>query len=459
MENKKDIGKVFREKLEGFDRTPDAKIWSAIEADLQQQKKRRFAFPFWLKTASLGVLVAGLCFLISNRNENSNGNLPQREASGATYGINGNRTGKAQQAATDDISGKANEKISEPKTATTISGHEKADSQNRGETAFKGKGGKKAAVLKKRPNTLLQQKKPIRRKPRQGIAQWPEKSGENMTVHTSDSITTAENPNPEQTNHAVANTDSAAQQTEIASEKQKDSLKIPKKESGKDSTVTRKREWQKLSVFVYGAPTFGGYFSKGSPLDKRLDQNDKQFKTTVSYGVYAVYQATEKWSLRFGISFLNLESVTRDAAINTYDYANIGYAEHSNAAVDAQTNAETMDLTQRISYTEIPLELKYALRDKKLGVNLYGGLSYLFLNKNEITARTADGKRFGLGKTANLSGNAFAFNIGIGIDYKFSGKLRANLEPVFKYHLMDYKENAAKPYTIGVLTGLQFSFQ
>lgn len=46
MENKKDIGKAFREKLDSLEKQPDNAVWNAIKADLPK-KKRRFLPLFW----------------------------------------------------------------------------------------------------------------------------------------------------------------------------------------------------------------------------------------------------------------------------------------------------------------------------------------------------------------------------------------------------------------------------
>lgn len=41
MENRKDIGKAFRDKLEQIENVPDASLWNRIDADLQKKNKSR----------------------------------------------------------------------------------------------------------------------------------------------------------------------------------------------------------------------------------------------------------------------------------------------------------------------------------------------------------------------------------------------------------------------------------
>ncbi|MGK4567039.1 hypothetical protein [Flavobacterium sp. 3HN19-14] len=56
MENKKDIGHLFREKLNALDKTPDDAVWRSISADLDKRRKKRVLF--WL-TAAAAVLLTG----------------------------------------------------------------------------------------------------------------------------------------------------------------------------------------------------------------------------------------------------------------------------------------------------------------------------------------------------------------------------------------------------------------
>ena len=63
MENRKDIGKIFREKLNDFEKEPNDVVWNSIHAELQKKKKRKIIYiPFWMKTAGVLSLVALISF-------------------------------------------------------------------------------------------------------------------------------------------------------------------------------------------------------------------------------------------------------------------------------------------------------------------------------------------------------------------------------------------------------------
>jgi len=61
MENKKDIGKAFREKLDGLQKQPGNAVWDAIKADLPK-KRSRFLPLFWLE-ASTAIKTVALTLL------------------------------------------------------------------------------------------------------------------------------------------------------------------------------------------------------------------------------------------------------------------------------------------------------------------------------------------------------------------------------------------------------------
>lgn len=463
MENKKDIGKALREKLDGLDRSPDERLWQAIEADLDKKKKRRL-IPFWV-TIVAGVLLVGLFLLIGKGSETNQTDIKIETGSSENSSL-------SQPNDDEQTRSENNTEILlvEPHKQIVRDSITDSDENQTTGTDLKTKPSNRmdrdsATLVRKDPPvsqksnnrwTKIDAKKIAKRKK----ATNTKKSKQNTIASGSDLMQTTQS----ETENTLNETSNPIQSTiaplvEIA---HTDSIKKTEKQPKKDAVAkdsTAHKQPQRLSVFMYASPVFGGFLSAQSPLDKRLDDNSKNFKPTLGYGAYAVYQATETWSLRFGLAMINLESVTQNAAINTADYRNIAYAGTSNAQIYSRSNAETMDLTQKISYIEVPLEVKYAVLNKKLGINIYGGISYRFLGKNEISARTENGMHFDLGKTANLASNAFGTNIGIGVDYKLAKRLRFNLEPMFKYHLFDYKENAAKPYSIGILTGLQFSFE
>ncbi|MCL9805443.1 hypothetical protein NAT51_07915 [Flavobacterium amniphilum] len=213
-----------------------------------------------------------------------------------------------------------------------------------------------------------------------------------------------------------------------------------------------------FGIFGYGSPTLSYTMGKNSVLDSRLDNNKKSTDVTFSYGAYLCYTSGGKLSARIGYAKTNLNFKTGNVPVNTTDYQNISYNDgFSNAVIYNQSGqSESMTLIQDISYSEIPLELKYRLLDKKIGINAIGGFSYLFLGGNKVTARTANGHEYEIGRTKNLMDSSFGLNIGFGLDYKIWKKIKFNLEPMVKYNLKSYHSGGkTNILSLNVLTGLQ----
>ena len=504
MENKKDIGKAFREKLDQLDKSPNENLWDAIHADLQKKKKRRVIFiPFWMKMAGIFAL-GGLFTLFVLNNpvhnpfstpEQSDGNHPgiyKNDRNNAI--VNGNDSGNiggkdsAHDAGNSVANANENEASGENGNAgesgNTSTKKSKSDSEteasvsettitntkntlegNRLKLKNSIRKSKGTAVATKYNNPLnpagLASKRKLTSKKHSGKSGSENKatiadSKTELAVAEKNPITDASGSGIPDAGNKTAATETPLQKTDsLKTKKEAVALKKPS-ETEKDSTKTKEKN--SFNLFVYGSPTYTGLISDTSPIDKRLANNPVKSKITWSYGAYLSYDATPKWSLRFGVGLTNMKLITQNAPINTTNYNYINYTKNTNATIRSQSNDSLMDITQDISYIEIPLELKYAILNKKFGVNAFGGISYMFRNKNSVTAETQNGMQFQVGDMKNLASNSYSIHLGVGLDYKFSRRLRFNFEPVFKYHLVDYKDTGrVNPYTIGILMGLQFS--
>ncbi|MDC8005029.1 outer membrane beta-barrel protein [Aureisphaera galaxeae] len=242
------------------------------------------------------------------------------------------------------------------------------------------------------------------------------------------------------------------------------------------------RQWEVTPNF---GPVFYNSFGEGSSIDPMFADNSQSGETNFSYGVQISYAINDKLSIRSGVSNVNLGYSTGDIELATGPVASalasVDYGGRSNVltALDKGTLAnvppDTMnpfdnlrpkstggnnaELTQNLSYYEVPLELNYALLDRRFGINMIGGFSTLFLGDNEIVANDGDFREV-LGEANNLSSVSFSTNIGLGFNYKISKRLKFNIEPMFKYQLNPYTDSSVdfRPYYLGVYSGLSFKF-
>ena len=236
------------------------------------------------------------------------------------------------------------------------------------------------------------------------------------------------------------------------------------------------------SVSANAAPVYYNTLGKGSHIDDQFIDNPKNGEINTSYGIKVGYNVGNRLKVRSGINKLNLSYDTANVIVfnsvsntpNISSFRTIDFIpdnqgqtfsvlSSSNLVVqqvdDLINNNLNAALSQRISYFEVPLELEYALVNKKFGLNIIGGASAFFLNDNEVVSEIINQKRK-IGEANNINNISYSANIGLGIDYKFSDKLKFNFEPTFKYQMDAYSETSGNfnPYIIGVYTGFSYKF-
>ncbi len=112
-----------------------------------------------------------------------------------------------------------------------------------------------------------------------------------------------------------------------------------------------------------------------------------------------------------------------------------------------------------MGYYELPMEVSYAVLDKKFGINLIGGFSTLFLNENTISLVSTQ-SNIELGEAKNLSQVHFSTNVGLGFKYQITKSFQINVEPMVKYQLITFSYNSGdfKPLFIGLYSGISYGF-
>ncbi|HET8738074.1 MAG TPA: outer membrane beta-barrel protein [Pricia sp.] len=232
------------------------------------------------------------------------------------------------------------------------------------------------------------------------------------------------------------------------------------------------------------APVYFNAMGEGSPIDPGFATNSKSGSTNLSYGLSVAYAINDRLSVRSGIHKADYGYDTNEvgfsptlAASSGGRLQNIDYAEGPanlavNDAVSGSEYANNQDsefrtlnsardgtVAQRFGYLEVPLELDYALVDRRFGVNLVGGISSLLLIHNAVTLNSGN-LTAEIGEASNLNGLNFSTNIGFGVNYEFTPRIQINVEPVFKYQLNTFSNTSGdfRPYTIGVYSGLNFRF-
>ncbi|MBT2160392.1 outer membrane beta-barrel protein [Zobellia barbeyronii] len=237
------------------------------------------------------------------------------------------------------------------------------------------------------------------------------------------------------------------------------------------------------------APVYYNALGEGSPVNSIFNENSKSGNTNLSYGLTVAYAINKKLSIRSGLNKVDYGYDTNGVAFSstlqeasTEKIQNIDYSSTAkNIVVTSQSSnfssSPTSDsmfafeisnatssqrdgtMAQQFGYLEVPLELDYALIDRKFGLNILGGISSLFLIDNSVTLTSGE-LTTEIGEANNVNSVNFSTNIGFGVNYKFTPKIRFNVEPVFKYQLNTFSDVSGdfRPFSIGVYSGLNFKF-
>ncbi len=512
MKDEKHIDKLFKDRFKSFEVSPSPEVWGSIQASLEKRKKDRKIIPLWVKLGGVAALLA-LLFTIGNTVFNA----PDVDSEIVTTEKTNNtdKSIKDESPLLKDKELVDNSVISEE---TKDSENQKdtpsiIDKNSKSKDAFinKSKKSKTAVAVdtktSEKINTeskdIIKDVEKIVDTKKDVIAMTSEKKPKSEKVNpkletpdTNLNNTIIKDKDIAKTDIAVvAKTDTETVKTEAAkkeafeeTETNKtsilDAIKEQEAIKTEEAVVTKNdkldRRWDVAPNF---APVYYNTLSSGSSLDPSFSDNSQTGDVNFSYGVQVSYAVSNRLSVRSGVSNVDLSYSTggielgtgpvstalksvnyggKQTVLTAVDVGTIASQNNSNGGFgDIQPKATNgaAEIVQSISYYEIPLELKYSLLNRKVGVNIIGGLSTLFLGSNEVSVSAGDFQST-LGEANNLSSVSFTTNVGLGFDYKFSKKFRFNIEPMFKYQLNPYTDSSVnfRPYYLGVYTGFSYRF-
>ena len=473
MSDKKHIDRLFQEQLKNLDKAPDPKVWSAIEAQLKEDKKRKRIIPIWWYGTGAAALL--LLFLALNFFNSSSTNPalpfspnsktvntpkstitpPETESTAVSITDIDTRSDTVKtQKKTDKHSGLVNN--TEPHYNTT----KKSESQN--------------------INSKIATSKPDK----SAIKTYNTKQNHNTLEH----IDSNKNQNPAIVENTKEDSTVDSQNTKQSSNplldktNTLDSLSIEEAIANTKTTPKTNETSKKWDIKPNVAPVYYNSLGSGSHLDAQLVNNSTSGQINASYGVGVGYAVNDKLKIRSGVNNLNLSFNINDVA--TYQNAstistnsvqglenlstssgaeNISF--YSNSSLYTQdasvfnTSNSSSEINQNISYFEVPLELEYHVINKRLGVSLIGGFSTFILEDNRVYSE-GNSNRIYIGEATNINTFSFSTNFGIGLDYNLTKRLNFNLEPTFKYQLNAFSNTSGsfKPYIIGIYTGFNYQF-
>ncbi|MCH4552064.1 hypothetical protein [Aestuariibaculum lutulentum] len=469
MSDKKHIDRLFQERFKDFEVTPKDAVWRNIESQLGQKKSKR-VIPIWWRYA--GVAAALLLLLTLGNQFFNDGSTPVD----VPIIVDTNSTLESSDNNESTITSENNDFINSEDNTKNLQSEIQNPVQTNSNTSV----------------TLTKYK--------------GSESGDSNTTSTFNSIaqnTSEDNTNTlindkslvnsiEATEDQIANNTQNIGETHIentiaetkSQEEQKNNLTIEEAIENSKAITENKSKLNRWSIAPNVAPVYFNSLGEGSSLDQQFVKNSKTGEVNMSYGINASYALNDKISIRSGINRVNLGYNTNDVVVyesaafssssNSMKNISTGGSKASESTIavissnniaEASKAPETFksfntSLNQSFGFIEVPLEIEYAITNKKLGINVIGGFSSLFLNNNEVYSQPVNGSKTYIGEAVNINNVSYSANFGLGLNYKVTKKLDLNLEPMFKYQINTFENTSGdfKPYFIGVYSGFSIKF-
>ncbi|WP_396165910.1 hypothetical protein [Flavobacterium sp.] len=526
MSERKNINKLFQENFENFEMQPNELVWENIKRKLEEKKKKRRILPFWWRLSGVAAaLVIGL--LVYHKESET---LPNN---GTTVAHQENEIPKKVDASNSETTFEKNKEIAvsnnEKSTlnAVVANGVTNEDSHLKNTSKFKKSNLKKNSEVVSKTAVATSENNNYTRKINKKSILTSSKKKTAAVAYTKSKVTksrnkshfvTSKNAIASAVNERIKTKKSKAESTipnsnsekenivynTISSEKEKsrvnpniksestlnlktDSIKVAAvvpnaleellKEKDSATTITKAKlnRWQLSSNL---APVYFSSTSKGSPLDAKLDTNDKAYTANnTSYGLGVNYVINKKLKVRTGVNVLNIEYTTTRIVYYQNNFASVNgklnnlnpNAAGSLITIESLNNVRSPlnkisqrsegSLNQKFGYIEMPLELTYTVLNKKFGIDVIGGMSTMVLNRNEIYLQSQD-LNLKIGDANNLNQVHFSGNLGLGLKYGLFKNLDARIEPIIKYQWNTFSNDSGnfKPYIFGVYSGILYSF-
>lgn len=134
-------------------------------------------------------------------------------------------------------------------------------------------------------------------------------------------------------------------------------------------------------------------------------------------------------------------------------------AELSNTKYANTLNTDG-EFSQVFEFVEIPFYVRYSVLDKRFGIEVMGGLNAGLVVGNRAYINNNYGKQ-NIGSTADISTVNLSGTVGVGMNYLLGKHLSLAVEPRFNYYLNSINFNPEvnfRPYRIGVFTGFYYEF-
>ncbi len=469
MQDKNDLGELFKKRLAEAEIAPGNEVWPNIEKTLDKIRRKRLVYYWFFGGLLILVGILSMAYFIHNdssRKEQLNTSTLKSEknnSSSKETKISTNET-KTHNKDVNNHQHPDNKISSASGTSSTRISTSKTNSIN-AEQSIKASNLKKVNRISKKntpknfSNTTITRKN-TKKTLNTDIASISEnsknKTPKNKYNGKKHSLTTTKE---NQKNNAKIKEQDTIKRTKNILKTRKKSL--PKK-AKKDTIPSQDKIFH---IFPFIGTAIQGNLSKTSAIDARLKNNNTTVSTNLSYGAYLIFVMNNKLSLRVGASYMQTEKTTHNVPIlanntETNFYRNIRFKEKVTYTTFSNmfTETEEIMLTEKLSHFEMPIEASYAIvKNNQFSVNAITGISIRYTSNNSIYAKNVNLPLTLLGSNDSYSDGGLGIHVGLGTYYKINESFQLQFESIFKPQLKFYKNNTGNtPYIFNVQIGVRY---
>lgn len=216
--------------------------------------------------------------------------------------------------------------------------------------------------------------------------------------------------------------------------------------------------------------------------DKPNTQAIEKAALAFSGGLNVNYQFAHRWSVESGVFYSQSRRIADNLVGSSMNGINDGLAIYTpegvkqvqsdfksqsfrNNQIIGTSRNETyyslkMNYVSNFNYIELPVIVRYKIIDRKIGFDILSGISTNFLIGNRSSI-VQDDVSLWTGQTQATSPLLYNATLGFGVNYNFYKSLSFNLEPTFKYSLINSESNSVikYPYSFAVFAGFSYRFK
>jgi hypothetical protein len=496
MKNKK--AKSIFSSLDNYSSMPPPDLWEKIEAQLDQPKKKRRAIIWWSIAASLivGLSVPAVLYFSSNQGDFiGNGDINSYENRSVGNNekdneiINANDINSIKEQKNNNKLNNVPIFINNSKSVVTVT--PAAISSQNDSNAKKHSGFKNLNLRKNNLNAAIvkEETKSDQSAVNQNSNSTISKSvlASENSVYAANSVThnktvvSAENTNNPALNSNKKNTGNASP---------KDSLnKIKLEVAALESAVAQldkeknKKKNETVNVDKWALQVFAGVMSSQNYSNEKVLGNTIDSKQSSGYGVKASYKLNKKWGVRSGFKINELGQKIADVSYyeqqsfsgimsGTLPLANDSFKSNSSQnmhqivfvssnpnymfALDSKSDNgfEKGNVTQNLKYFEMPLEVSYALLNKKkanIVMNTGGFVGKLIANELLLNGNS-------IGENNNVNEYVFGTLLSSTLQYEIYKKTKFFIEPGMNYYINPMENQSFNEFQWMFNVGLNVTF-